>query len=45
MFTYQRIAPTQQWQLINGRWFRHWIARRSDGALRVVAYPDPEVTE
>jgi hypothetical protein len=26
--------------LINGRWYRDAIARRTDGALRVVAYPD-----
>jgi hypothetical protein len=41
--SYQIIAPTQQWRIIGGRIHRVYRARRSDGAVRLVAYPDTEV--
>jgi hypothetical protein len=40
---FELIEWTQHYRLINGRWYRDAVARRTaDGALRIVAYPDTE---
>jgi hypothetical protein len=41
--SYEIISATQHWRIINGRIYRDFIARRSDGQLRVVAYPEQDV--
>lgn len=41
--SYQPLSPTQEWRIIGGRIYRVYLARRSDGALRKVAYPDTAV--
>lgn len=38
--TFTLLSPTQHWRLIGGVWHRDWVARRADGALRLVAMPD-----
>jgi hypothetical protein len=37
---FELVEWTQRYQLINGHWYRMAIARRSDGQLRMVGYPD-----
>jgi hypothetical protein len=38
---FELIEWTQHYRLINGRWYRDAVARRTaDGELRIVAYPD-----
>jgi hypothetical protein len=41
---YELIQWTQHYRRIDGRWYRDAIARRSDGELRLVSYPDGSVT-
>lgn len=41
--TYTIVSWTTHYRIIDGRIFRDAIARRADGALRVVAYPDTAV--
>jgi hypothetical protein len=38
--SFEVIEWTQHYRRINGHWYRDAIARRTDGALRVVAFPD-----
>lgn len=37
---YTVVRPTNHWRIIDGRMYRDHIARRADGTLRVVAFPD-----
>jgi hypothetical protein len=39
-FTYTVVQWTQHYRQINGAWYRDAIARRSDGALRLVSMLD-----
>jgi len=39
-FTYTVVQWTQHYRMIGGAWYRDAIARRSDGALRLVAMID-----
>jgi hypothetical protein len=40
---FEIVEWTQHYRLINGRWYRDAVARRTaDGALRLVSYPDTE---
>jgi hypothetical protein len=37
---YQILQPTQHWRIVAGQVRRDYIARRSDGQLRVISLPD-----
>ena len=41
--TYDVVQWTQHYRRIDGRWYRDAIARRSDGELRLVSYPEGSV--
>jgi hypothetical protein len=38
--TYHVVQWTQHYRKIGGVWHRDAVARRADGQLRLVAYPD-----
>ncbi len=38
--SYQIVSATQHWRQIDGKWYRDYVARRSDGQLRLIAYPE-----
>jgi hypothetical protein len=37
---YQIVQWTQHYRVIDGVWHRDAVARRADGQLRLVAFPD-----
>lgn len=37
--TFEILDRTTHFRLINGRWYRECVARRSDGQLRLIALP------
>lgn len=41
--TYTLLSWTTHYRIIGGRTYRDAVARRSDGSLRLVAYPDTAV--
>jgi hypothetical protein len=41
--TYTVVSWTTHYRIIGGRVYRDAIARRSDGAMRLVAYPEAKV--